>query len=119
MADQGDDSDAVYGVYTGFDGSGAVEEGYPICEKWNSDTSSLSGLGALTQATAYIIVATNFILRTVMIKLVELLGRGNKYSKQALETMISVLLVSFFNLGVLYVIAPWNLEGGEDEGRFF
>jgi len=92
---------------------------YPICKKWRDDTSSLSGLGALTQATALLIVVANFILRTVFIKLVTFV-RYNKESKQANDTMVSVLLVSVFNYGLLYIIAPWNFaEVGASDADFF
>ena len=34
--------------------------------------------------------------------------------------MYSVLIVSFFNYGILYIIAPWNFaEAGADEDNFF
>ena len=34
--------------------------------------------------------------------------------------MYSVLIVSFFNYGILYIIAPWNFtEAGSDQGDLF
>lgn len=95
------------------------ETEYPICEKWQDTTDSMGVLALIAQSTSFSVVLINFILRNVLIFL---LGHSkfNQFSKLANATMYSVLLVSFFNYGVLYVIAPWNFsEQGVDDGDFF
>ena len=76
-------------------------------------------VGGLTQASSVFVVLTSFILRTIFIKLISCF-RENKNSKQALGTMTSILSVTFFNQGILYIIAPWNfVEYGADGESFF
>ena len=44
----------------------------------------------------------------------------NKLTKQASASMFSVLIVSFFNTGILFIIGPWNfVELGSNTGGFF
>ena len=66
-----------------------------------------------------LIVAVNFVLRKLFITLIGCAGE-NKSSKQASATMFSVLVVSFFNYGILFIIGPWNfVEFGAKPGTFF
>ena len=84
-----------------------VEE--PICQKWAADTSTISFLGGLTQLAAFFVVLTGFILRTIFIKLV-LWTKMNKNSQIMSSTMFTILVATFFNAGILYIIAPWNFS---------
>jgi hypothetical protein len=66
-----------------------------------------------------LVVLTGFILRTLFMKIV-VWTRSDSYSKEASATMHSVLVVSFFNAGILYIIAPWSFaESGAKDGSFF
>ena len=85
---------------------------YPICKKYSEDTKQISFLGALVQLASLLVVLTSFILRTFFIALIRCTG-SPRHSNEASATMFSVLIVSFFNYGILYIIAPWNfLEAG-------
>lgn len=92
---------------------------YPICQKYRNDTSSVGSLGVLTQLTSLLVVAIGFVLRTVFIKLIAGVGE-NKLTKQANSTMISILIVSFFNTGLVYLIASSDFSelSGDDSGFF-
>lgn len=62
---------------------------------------------------------TSFVLRKIFITLVKATG-FNKNSKEAVATMYSVLAVTFFNYGILYIIAPWSFrEVGAEDGDLF
>lgn len=92
---------------------------YPICKKWKNDASSLSFIGAVVRATSFLVVLVNFVLRKLFITLIGCAGE-NKKSKEASASMFSVLVVSFFNYGILYIIGPWNfVEWNAQEGTFF
>ena len=102
-ADRKADPDALYNVR---DDEGNYVE-FPICKKWAADTSSIGFFAALTQLAAFFVVLTGFILRTIYIKLV-LFTKQNRNSNIATLTMYSILVSSFFNAGILYILAPWN-----------
>ena len=92
---------------------------YPICQLWREKTSEMGLLALITQSTAFAVVMINFLLRNIFIKLISLSKMG-RYSKESNATMFSILLVSFFNYGILYIIAPWSLsESGASDGDFF
>ena len=75
-------------------------------------------MAALTQLAAFFVVLTGFILRTIYIKLV-LFTKQNRNSKIATLTMYSILVSSFFNAGILYILAPWNfVEQGVNDDDF-
>lgn len=95
------------------------ETKFTICKKYRSDTSSFSGLGVLTQFTSLLVVAIGFVLRTIYIKLIKFV-RDNKTTKQANATFISILIVSFFNTGMVYLIASSDFSeiSGDDSGFF-
>ena len=76
----------------------------------------MSALALIAQSTSFSVVMINFILRNVFITLLSYSKLG-KYSNLANATMYSVLLVSFFNYGILYIIAPWNYS--DQKGSFF
>lgn len=111
-ADRKAEPDALYEVR---DNEGKKVE-YPICKKWAADTSSIGFFAALTQLAAFFVVLTGFILRTIYIKLV-LFTKQNRNSKIATLTMYSILVSSFFNAGILYIMAPWNFveQGVKDD----
>ena len=92
---------------------------YPICKKFKGDTSSVGSLGALTQATAFLVVFIGFVLRTLYINLITCV-KEHKTSKQANATMISILIVTFFNTGLVYFIASSDFSelSGGDSGFF-
>ena len=96
-----------------------VEEAYPICKKFSDDKSTISAMGAMVQATSFLVVLVNFVLRKLFILLIGMSGE-HKTSKVASASMFSVLVVSFFNYGILFWIGPWNFEErGAKEGSFF
>ena len=65
------------------------------------------------------VVLTSFVLRKFFISLVQIAG-FNKNSKEAVKTMYSVLIVTFFNYGILYIIAPLHFsEAGAEDGDLF
>ena len=67
----------------------------------------------------FLVVLICFGLRNIFIKLVFFSGE-NKSTKIASATMYTVLLVTFFNYGLLYIIAPANFNWiGAEEGSFF
>ena len=73
----------------------------------------------MVQFTSLLVVLVNFVLRKLFLILIACAGE-NKASKQASASMFSVLLVSFFNYGILYIIGPWNfIEWSAEEGKFF
>lgn len=79
----------------------------------------MSALGALVQGTSSLVVLVNFVLRKLFISLIMCSGE-NKNSKVASASMFSVLVVSFFNYGILFIIGPWNfVELDAEEGTFF
>ena len=90
---------------------------YSICKLWREKTSEMGLLALITQSTASAVVVINFLLRNIFIKLVNLSKMG-RYSKESNATMFSILLVSFFNYGILYIIAPWSLSESEAGGFF-
>lgn len=51
---------------------------YPICEKWDSDTSSLSFVSGIASATSFLIVFFGFFLRNVFIRLVGCTGESSQ-----------------------------------------
>jgi hypothetical protein len=54
-----------------------------------------------------------------LINLVQVTG-FNKNSKEAIKTMYSVLTVTFFNYGILYLLAPLSFgEAGAEDGDLF
>lgn len=62
---------------------------------------------------------TGFILRTIFIKLI-LFTKQTRNSDIASYTMYTILIASFFNAGILYIIAPWSFaEQGVKDGDFF
>lgn len=76
-------------------------------------------IGGVAQATGIFVVLINTILRLVFIKLIKL-TKENKYTKEAVSIFRSILVVTFFNYGILYLIAPWNFsEQGMKDGDFF
>lgn len=76
-------------------------------------------MAALTKATAFLVVAIGFVLRTIFIKLIAAV-KDNKTTKQANATMISILIVTFFNTGLVYLIASSDFSelSGDDSGFF-
>lgn len=76
-------------------------------------------MAGLTQAAAFFVVLTGFILRTIFIKLI-LFTKPSKQSQVASASMYSVLVATFFNAGILYILAPWSFaEQGVQDGDFF
>ena len=55
-------------------------EDYAICKKWKNDSSKLSGIGALVQATSFLIVLVNFVLRKLFLMIIGWVGE-NKMTK--------------------------------------
>ena len=86
-----------------------TESFYPICEKFDADTNAILGLGTLASAVGYYIVFISFVLRKIFIMLLECV-RAPQSSIIASATMYSVLIVSFFNAGITYIIAPWSFR---------
>ena len=86
-----------------------TEDYYEICKSFKDETELVSFAGFLSNGTSFLVVLISFILRKVFISLVQCAG-FNKNSQEATATMSWVLIVSFFNYGVLYIIAPWNLR---------
>jgi hypothetical protein len=82
---------------------------YQICKQFKSETSLFSFGAFLSRATSFFVVLISFVMRKIFITLVEWAG-FNKNSQVATATMTWVLIVSFFNYGMLYIIAPWNLR---------
>lgn len=80
----------------------------------------MSLLSFVAQSTSFSVVLINFCLRNIFILLLSYTKLA-KYSQHATSTMYSILLVSFFNYGILYIIAPWNFieYGGVEDGDFF
>ena len=106
MDEKGDENDREYSV-TFSDGSKGV---YPICSKFFEDTSNrFNFLGIIVNAAPLVVVLTSFTLRFLFITLVKYIG-APRFSREASTTMFSVLVVSFFNYGILYIVAPWNFE---------
>ena len=115
MKDEGHESDKLYTILE----ADGTESEYPICKKFNNDTSSLSFLGFVVNFASFIIVLTSFIMRFIFIKMIGWIGLS-RFSREAAGTMISVLIVSFFNYGVLYIVAPFNFrELGSEQGDLF
>ena len=91
----------------------------PICENYLKETNSIGAIGVVTSLTSALVVASGFVLRTCFIKLVAC-AKENKTSKSAAATMKLVLFVTFFNAGILYVLAAWSFrELGSTDGGFF
>lgn len=77
------------------------------------------GLGNLASAVSFYIVFISFVLRFIFIKLLTCV-KAPQASIIASATMYSVLLVSFFNAGLTYVLAPWSFrESGSLDHSFF
>jgi len=92
---------------------------FPICGDYHANYNSFGTVGIITSLTSALVVASGFILRTCFIKLVSC-AKENKTSKSATATMKLVLIVTFFNAGILYVLAAWSFrELGSTDGGFF
>lgn len=74
------------------------------------DETELISFGTiLSHGTSFLVVFISFIMRKVFIFLIKLTGY-NKNSEEATSTMTWVLVVTFFNYGLLYLFAPWSFR---------
>jgi hypothetical protein len=85
--------------------SGNFEE-HPICQTYISDTFNGRVLG---MAMSVIIVATNFILRMIMISLIKWIGEDT-HSQQLKSITNGIFVVQFLNTGVLLLLVQANLS---------
>ena len=67
------------------------------------------GWGAIANLVSFLIVLTSFVLRKIFIMLMEQTGES-RISTIAIGTMYSILLVTFFVNGFLFLIAPWSFS---------
>ena len=79
-----------------------------ICDEYN-DIYELASWGTVfSSGTSVLVVLINMIMRKVFIFVIQITG-FDKNSQEATATMTWILIVTFFNYGILYIIAPWNL----------
>ena len=82
---------------------------YPVCKYFLTQTKTATGLTNLASGISYFVVIISTILRMCFIKLVSCAGE-KRYSSFATATMYSVLIVTFFNAGITYLLAPWSFR---------
>ena len=76
------------------------------------------GWGVVANAVSFLIVFVSFVLRKIFIALMEKTGE-TRNSVKAIGTMYSILIVTFFVNGLLFLIAPWAFsEQGVEDGDF-
>ena len=67
---------------------------------------------------SFLIVFVSFVLRKIFIMLMDKTGESRNSTK-AIGTMYSILMVTFFVNGILFLIAPWSFsEQGVEDGDF-
>ena len=76
----------------------------PFCDQYTKDW--LTGL-ALSQVVSFSIVIVNFILRTVNLFLIKLIGHHTE-SKQTVAIMTSIFVTSLLNTAILLLLANAN-----------
>lgn len=93
------------GVYTCFckNYPGSKSE-VPFCDDYTKDW--LTGL-ALSQVVSFSIVIVNFVLRTVNLLLIKLIGHHTE-SKQTVSIMTSIFVSSLLNTAILLLLANAN-----------
>lgn len=67
------------------------------------------GWGVVANLVSLLIVLTSFILRKVFITLMEYTGEIRNSSK-AKGVMYSIIVVTFFVNGLLFLLAPWSFS---------
>jgi len=91
--------------YSGKRSTGKVEA-WPICETYLSDTMKARVLGMIM---SFIIVATNFVLRMIMISLIKWIGEDT-HSQQLKSITNGIFIVQFLNTGILLLLVQANLS---------
>jgi len=97
--------------------SNGNKESFEICKEFKASTGLVSFAAFISNGTSFLVVLISFILRKIFITLVQMAG-FNKNSQEATATMTWVLIVSFFNYGVLYIVAPWNFRPIVTENKY-
>ena len=75
-------------------------ESWPICETYLSDTLKARVLGLLM---SFVIVATNLVLRMIMISLIKWIGEDT-HSQQLKSITNGIFIVQFLNTGILLLL---------------